>query len=862
MQKQSNRVVSAVITGLLLFESVVLGAAGQGSAAASPTAATQAGATESREDRARWLADQQAWREYRLRNPTPVFAFEQLLSIFAEQRAIERFVEAFRITRELSAGWLDSLKRAAQETEVDNLYSDIVEIEEAYEELAAEYNRLAREANDRGAGLLGMVASLGVNIVVSAIPGAGPVLGSAVASGFYKAIDGGTFGEVLFAMGLAAGASTVAGEVSEAVLDGAQPTTGSTGPSQATINLAYAGGSVAAFPLSLAGSEFSRILSAAPSRSFSPRALAPAADTRAGPLVGHRTPDLDQVVESALRRLSAEVSGAEAAPGGATRPDPAVSTAQARRTRSLSERVWSARQSGAPQPVLSGDSLLVISAMQREIEKPVVARQVHQELIARAQRGLERMARETAAINLSDDRDRAVEAYQELLAAYQQLQEDISKRGGGLFGAICSLVGSVVGTMLGGPFLGAAFAGAIGTIAAGGHVGEALVMAGFTAGTTYAYSVAVPALRGALVGSPATDRGQVSRDELIDEELAGQIDSLYIEPVLERGGDDSFDPDAGAVRADAATDVSGNVPATLVADGVTTQAAPSDDSFKPGRGAVRVSGNVPATLVADGVTTQAAARARDPQVGLVHFDTRRNGFASRFTAVNNVVRGGLDAPRLLDGRGFAMNSYGNGSSTVWTGPGLGAPSSWVSLIPIVGPGVAALHDFGNGSYFWGSFHAALALSDAAVGTSAIRGLYYGGIKFGSQTRGAVSAWYRKTRGLDSGIEAHHWMIPVGGGGRFFPNWLKNQPWNLVPVPKVVHRVGIHGKGRHGGVLNFQEFWAGTPTWFKAGSFSWSGHSLLSIRAPERVPTARPVVENIPALSPERVMEGPPADPGR
>ena len=574
MQKNGNRVASVLICGLLIFENVVQGATGQGSVGTSPTtAAAQSGAAQSGEARARWLADHQGWREYQLRHPTSVFSFEQLLSIFAEQRAIERFVEAFTITQELSAGWLDSRRRVAQETEIDNLYTDVVEIQEAYEKLAAEYERLAEEANDRGAGLLGMVASLAVNIVVSAIPGAGPVLGSAVASGFNKAINGGSFGEVLFAMGLAAGASFVAQEVSESILEGAQPATaGSAGPSQATINLADAGGSVAAFPVSQAGTEFLNVLFAAPSRSFSPEALPAAADTRARPMIVHRTPDLEQVVEGALRRLSAGVSEAGDAPVAAVRPDAAVGAPQASRARSLSDRVWAAKQvQGGFQPALSGDSLLVIHAMQREIERPLVAYQILQELHARARRGRERMARETEANNLSDDRDQAVEAYEDILAAYQQLQEDISNRGGGLFGAVCSIVGNVVGTMLGGPLLGAAFAGAIGTIANGGHVGEALVMAGFNAGATYAYSVSVPALRNALAGSPAGDRGQASLDELIDKEIAREIESFYVDPVLDRGGDEPFDPDTGTGVVHA--DVTRDVPTALTDEGETTQVA-------------------------------------------------------------------------------------------------------------------------------------------------------------------------------------------------------------------------------------------------------------------------------------------------
>ena len=531
MQTNSNRTISVVICGLLVFESAVLAATGQGSAATSPPppASAQSAAAESGAERARWLADHRAWREYQLRNPTSVFSFEQLLSIFAEQRDIERFVEAFTITEELSANWLDSRRRAAQETEIDHLHTDVVEIQEAYEELAAEYERLAEEANDRGAGLLGMVASLAVNMVVSAIPGAGTVLGSAVAAGFSKAINGGSFGEVLFAMGLAAGASFVAQEVSEAMLPDAESIANGSvqPPSQTMINRASAGAAVAGFSVSQPGEEFMRVLTRIPSPTFSPQLIATTADTRGRPMVVRRTSDLEQVVGDALRRLSARASEAGAAPDAVPRPDAALRAPRAGGARSLSDRVWAARQvQGGFQPALSGDSLLVVDRLQREIEKLLFAYQVDRELIVRALRWLERMGREAEAINLSADREQAVEAYEELLAAYEQLRDDIRNRGGGLLGAICSLVGTVVGTLIGGPLLGAAFAGAIGAIANGGHVGEALVMAGFNAGVTYGYSVAVPALRNVLAGSPAVDGGQSSLDEMIDEELAEEIESF------------------------------------------------------------------------------------------------------------------------------------------------------------------------------------------------------------------------------------------------------------------------------------------------------------------------------------------------
>ena len=561
MRKKRNRVVSVLLCGLLVFQSVVQGAAGQSSNAAPQSADAHSG-----EDRARWLADQKAWREYQRRHPTPVFSFEQLSSISADQRAAERFVESYTITQELSARWRDALTRAAQETEAENLYTDIVEVQEAYEELAAEYKRLAKEANSGGAGLLGMVASLAVNFVVSAIPGVGPVLGSAVAGGFNKAINGGSFGEVLLAMGLAAGASYAAQEVSEAIFsDAAAMTEPGAGLSRTQLNRAAAGGIAAGGTVALVGGEVERLLFTVPPGAFSPGVF-PAAGSaaQASSAMGRAVPDLNQILDNALRRLSAGLAEADAAPPNSRRLDASWGVPPAGPARALSDRVWAAKPVEA---VLGGDGLLITHAIQRIIERPLEAYQIRRDLTARARRSLERAAKEAEVINLSADRAEAVEAYEELVAEYERLREEIENRGGGLLGAISSVVGSVVGTLLGGPLLGAAFAGAIGAITNGGNVGEAVVAAGFSAGVAYGFSKGVPALRRALSTSPPEGE-PLSLDEFIDDDLARELEEFYIDPVVvESAAEDSVSPGTGAA------DETSSVPVRVAADATAGGAA-------------------------------------------------------------------------------------------------------------------------------------------------------------------------------------------------------------------------------------------------------------------------------------------------
>ena len=545
MRKMRNWAVSVVLCCLLAFESVVHGAAGQ-SAAPGQSVNARPG-----EDRARWLADHGARREHQRRHATAVFGFESLLQVFADQRDIERFVETYTITREVSARWRHALTRAAQETEIENLFADIVEAQEAYEELAAEYRRLAEEADSRGAGLLGMVASLAANFVVSAIPGSGPVLGAAVGSGFNKAINGGSFGEVLFAMGLAAGASFVAQEVSEVILADAAPMTDrSAGPSKARLDLASAGATVAGFAVAQVGGEFERALFAVPSIALPTDAPAAASITRRWTTVEPAVADLYQSSANAFRQLSAGLLGAGAWPVASPGFDAFSGMPLASPPRTLSDRAWNARHlQGDFQSALGGDALLVVHRVQRQLERPIEAHRIRRDLTARARRGLDRAAREAEAINLSDDRDKVVEDYERLLAEYQRFLEEIENRGGP-FGAVFSVVSSVVGTMLGGPFLGAALAGAVGTLATSGNIGEALVSAGFNAGAAYAYSVAVPTLRGALFTS--VEGEPTSLDEFIDKEIAREIEEFYVEPVepvSEPVGDDSSRPRAGAMRA-------------------------------------------------------------------------------------------------------------------------------------------------------------------------------------------------------------------------------------------------------------------------------------------------------------------------
>ncbi|MCH7226505.1 hypothetical protein, partial [Haloferula sp. A504] len=75
----------------------------------------------------------------------------------------------------------------------------------------------------------------------------------------------------------------------------------------------------------------------------------------------------------------------------------------------------------------------------------------------------------------------------------------------------------------------------------------------------------------------------------------------------------------------------------------------------------------------------------------------------------------------------------------------------------------------------------------------------------------------------SALENAHELVPRQGIGRFFPEWFKNQPWNLVPIPELVRggrtysskavHLAVHGRSRQLSLAWYERFWYGTPKWF-------------------------------------------------
>ncbi len=165
---------------------------------------------------------------------------------------------------------------------------------------------------------------------------------------------------------------------------------------------------------------------------------------------------------------------------------------------------------------------------------------------------------------------------------------------------------------------------------------------------------------------------------------------------------------------------------------------------------------------------------------------------------------------------------------------IGHPGIAESFIPVWGSGREALADLQEQDYGPAALNAALAVADLIPGEAVLGTLAKGSLKKGSQTWSAIRPWVGKRWNLEKFQEVHHWGIPQGRWGRNFPDWLKNSLWNLKAMPsKAVHR---RITGKFGGEPQFnslEQFWHGTPAWWKAVLGSTTGKTEEDLRNPNR-----------------------------
>lgn len=163
-------------------------------------------------------------------------------------------------------------------------------------------------------------------------------------------------------------------------------------------------------------------------------------------------------------------------------------------------------------------------------------------------------------------------------------------------------------------------------------------------------------------------------------------------------------------------------------------------------------------------------------------------------------------------------------------PDVGHPSAVEALIPVWGSGREALADAHDGDWVGAVGNGAMAVTDLVPAKAVGGAILKGAVKVGGphvwrtkpwdKVQG-VRQWLGEKGHLKPGEHGHHWAIPQGGWGKNVPDWIKNQPWNIVGLDAVKHG-RIHGKYTVDGVKlprygRAERLLYGTPQWAKAAA---------------------------------------------
>lgn len=170
---------------------------------------------------------------------------------------------------------------------------------------------------------------------------------------------------------------------------------------------------------------------------------------------------------------------------------------------------------------------------------------------------------------------------------------------------------------------------------------------------------------------------------------------------------------------------------------------------------------------------------------------------------------------------------------------VGHPGFAESLIPVCGSGREAVADFQEGDYAGAALNGALAASDLFLAESLAKGLGKGTFYVAENAAKNpydwdryVRPWLGKERAMLAPLQhGHHWLIPQNRWGKNVPDWIKNQPWNIKPMPDAVthwridHRVGALPRFNPA-----QRYWYGTPAWSKVATGAAVGHPVAAAKA--------------------------------
>lgn len=166
------------------------------------------------------------------------------------------------------------------------------------------------------------------------------------------------------------------------------------------------------------------------------------------------------------------------------------------------------------------------------------------------------------------------------------------------------------------------------------------------------------------------------------------------------------------------------------------------------------------------------------------------------------------------------------------------PAMLESLIPIWGSGREAVADFHDGDYVGAGINGALAVSDLSLAESLAKGLAKGGFSVAKDAAGeapygwkrVVRPWMGEKGYLEAGQHGHHWAIPQNGWGKTVPDAIKNQPWNIKPMPSAEAHGRITGSYKGKPRFNVLErYLHGTPTWSKVATGAALGHPIAAAK---------------------------------
>lgn len=172
----------------------------------------------------------------------------------------------------------------------------------------------------------------------------------------------------------------------------------------------------------------------------------------------------------------------------------------------------------------------------------------------------------------------------------------------------------------------------------------------------------------------------------------------------------------------------------------------------------------------------------------------------------------------------ALAKRGSKSDDYWSSH----PGTAESLIPVWGSAREAIADYKEGDLVGAAANGALALTDLTGEGYVLKSLGKGGLKVvGSHAWKDTRKWLGpEGKGmLAKGQHGHHWLIPQNGWGKSVPDVIKNQPWNIKPMPTPETHARMRGKvGDKPQFDAVERYVQGTPAWWKVQNGVWGAHA--------------------------------------